>query len=367
LFHNNATNNTGIGTQALYTNFSGQDNTGTGVNSLYTNYSGNGNTATGVSALVSNSFGNYNTANGLQALFNNTGSDNTATGTNALYFNTTGNKNTTAGNYALQHNTGGNNNTAVGYGAGSFYNYTNSTFIGYYATSALGNLDNVTVVGNGASATASNQVRIGNSSVTSIGGKVGWSTLSDARFKKNISEDVPGLSFINKLRPVSYTLDIEKLDKASGITDQSSPEEANAKMMATKERHTGFVAQEVEKVVAELNYEFGGIDKPKNGKDYYGLRYAEFVVPLVKAVQELNKENEDFKNRNDKLEARIEKLEALLTKTDANTTVNVSGAYLKQNAPNPAAGATIIGYRIPEGATSVKFTLTNSQGQLVKR
>jgi len=28
------------------------------------------------------------------------------------------------------------------------------------------------------------------------------------------------------------------------------------------------------------------VDAPKNENDYYGLRYAEFVVPLVKAVQE---------------------------------------------------------------------------------
>ena len=33
-------------------------------------------------------------------------------------------------------------------------------------------------------------------------------------------------------------------------------------------------------------FDFSGVDPPKNEKDLYGLRYAEFVVPLVKAVQE---------------------------------------------------------------------------------
>ena len=28
------------------------------------------------------------------------------------------------------------------------------------------------------------------------------------------------------------------------------------------------------------------MDKPDNNKDLYGIRYASFVVPLVKAVQE---------------------------------------------------------------------------------
>jgi hypothetical protein len=49
---------------------------------------------------------------------------------------------------------------------------------------------------------------------------------------------------------------------------------------------TGFIAQEVEKVANEISYDFSRIDKPKNKNDYYGLRYAEFTVPLVKAVQE---------------------------------------------------------------------------------
>ena len=34
------------------------------------------------------------------------------------------------------------------------------------------------------------------------------------------------------------------------------------------------------------------MDAAKNENDVYGLRYAEFVVPLVKAVQELNQKNE---------------------------------------------------------------------------
>jgi hypothetical protein len=49
---------------------------------------------------------------------------------------------------------------------------------------------------------------------------------------------------------------------------------------------TGFLAQEVETAARQCNFTFSGVDAPKNDKDFYGLRYAEFVVPLVKAVQE---------------------------------------------------------------------------------
>ena len=49
---------------------------------------------------------------------------------------------------------------------------------------------------------------------------------------------------------------------------------------------SGFIAQEVEAAAKSLGYNFSGIDRPRNEKDLYGLRYAEFVVPLVKAMQE---------------------------------------------------------------------------------
>jgi hypothetical protein len=96
---------------------------------------------------------------------------------------------------------------------------------------------------------------------------------------------VPGLDFINQLRAVTYNVDVEGLDKALVNPAASlSAEEAKAKEQSAKVKHTGFIAQEVEETVGKLNYEFGGVDKPKSDKDFYGLRYAEFVVPLVKAV-----------------------------------------------------------------------------------
>ena len=48
----------------------------------------------------------------------------------------------------------------------------------------------------------------------------------------------------------------------------------------------------MEKVARELGFSFSGVDAPLNAKDIYGIRYAEFVVPLVKAVQELNQKSE---------------------------------------------------------------------------
>ncbi len=75
--------------------------------------------------------------------------------------------------------------------------------------------------------------------------------------------------------------------------------------------HTGFVAQDVEAVAKKLNYDFDGVDAPKNEKDPYGIRYAEFVVPLVKAVQELVQiSTKKIKN----LQQTIQKLKSLKNK-----------------------------------------------------
>jgi hypothetical protein len=72
-----------------------------------------------------------------------------------------------------------------------------------------------------------------------------------------------------------------------------------------RERQSGFIAQEVEKAANEMGFVFSGIDKPQNENGLYGLRYAEFVVPLVKAVQELSKQNEELLTRIEKLERII--------------------------------------------------------------
>ncbi len=276
------------GFQALYNNTTGGNNTASGYWALYSNTTGQYNTASGSNALYSNTTGQYNTASGYQALYNNTtGQYNTASGYGALYFNTTG-----------------FHNTASGYSAGSFNDANNyCTFIGYDADQDVAtDFSNSKALGNTSRITASDQVRIGNSSVTSIGGYANWTNVSDGRYKKDVQENVPGLAFINKLRPVTYRLDVTGLSRFLGEDRQDhrtetdpvaealqQPEEiTQLRDAGRKEKeaitYTGFIAQEVEQAAAELGFDFSGVDKPQNEHSLYGLRYAEFVVPLVKAV-----------------------------------------------------------------------------------
>ena len=92
------------------------------------------------------------------------------------------------------------------------------------------------------------------------------------------------MDFIKKLRPVTYNLDMDAIAQFHNTPDSLRLKEGEVLKGAILQ--SGFIAQEVEKAAQDLGYDFSGVDKPQNDKDIYSLRYAEFVVPLVKAMQE---------------------------------------------------------------------------------
>jgi hypothetical protein len=246
------------------------------------------NTASGYVSLQYNTAGYMNTAFGSESLVaNTTGNRNTAIGKDVLYYNTTGNNNAGLGFQAMLNTNGADNNTAVGYQ--SLYNNvtgTMNTALGAGANVTATNLTNATAIGSGALVNASNKVRIGNGAVTIIEGAVPFTSPSDGRFKFNIQEDVKGLEFIMKLRPVTYQFDMKRLD---GITTSSKDYVEAAYKEATAIRRTGFIAQEVEKAAQESHYNFSGLNRPASESDHYSLSYESFVVPLVKSMQEQQK------------------------------------------------------------------------------
>ena len=271
--------NTGCGDQTLYANTTGSSNTATGLQSLWSNTTGSfntasgsqslaanttgvGNTATGFSTLSANTTGAFNVASGRLTLSSNeTGSENVASGRESLSGNTIGNDNTATGAVSLINNTTGSHNTAAGDRAGNGnVSGANNTFLGTSADALGGDLGNATAVGNGAKVDASNHVRIGNGSVTQIGGQVAWSNLSDARHKSDIRDLDLGRDFVMALRPVSFTVNV-----GDGRTDM------------------GFLAQEIEALLGDGYGVLGiGADPDRT----LSLRYTDLIAPLVKAVQE---------------------------------------------------------------------------------
>ena len=320
LFSNTTgSSNTANGERALYHNTTGTHNTANGVSALYSNTEGNYNTANEVSALHSNTTGNFNTVNGASALYyNTTGNFNTVNGASALYYNTTGGGNTVNGEDALYYNTTGNCNTANG-NAALYNNITGNynTAIGFRADVNTASLNNATAIGSYARVTSNNQVRIGDTYVNDIGGYVGWSNISDKRTKKNIRTDVPGLTFINRLQPVTFNLDLDaiddllKIDKTKRQSEDELSQELkdiNKKARESKEKkiQTGFIAQDVEEIAKSIGYDFSGVNVDEIG--IYGLRYAEFVVPLVKAVQELSAQNNQLQKQIGELSSIVRQL-----------------------------------------------------------
>ena len=373
--------NVAIGNESLFSNLIGSYNIAIGLQSLYYNKSGSSNVAIGLYALKYNYFGDNNVGIGQYSLFENkNGDSNVAIGSSALIDNKIGDENTAIGGSAMGLNTKGSNNVGVGFSSlyeNTLGNYNTAigtqalhiiktgsynTAVGYFATTTDDDFENAMTLGYLAIVDASNKVLIGNSSVSSIGGEVDWTVYSDARIKEQVEENVPGLDFINQLRPVTYHYNITTQNQLMGRMDTAM---WTGKFDIEEQAFSGFIAQEVAAAAEDLGYEFSGVDA--SGR-LLGLRYATFVVPLVKAVQELDAENAV-------LEDRISRLETLLgqqgiqmneTATDEVQRISVASsqtqATLSQNIPNPFTGSTSIRYFVPETAVQAIIKIADAAG-----
>ena len=180
------------------------------------------------------------------------------------------------GQGALRFNTAGSYNTAVGYNA---LNLTNpavtltgsNTALGYIAGSTNTTGINNTFIGNGAvgsSATANNEITLGNSSIATIRAQVtAITSLSDKRDKTDISTLAEGLDFIKQLKPVSFTWNTR--DKAKvGI------------------KSAGFIAQDLlalqQKSAIGANLDLVSQENP----DKLEARYSNLLPVIIKAIQE---------------------------------------------------------------------------------
>jgi hypothetical protein len=180
LYNETGNDNCAFGQSTSINNLSGSRNSAFGNNAMAANITGNDNCAFGANALYYNTADN-NCAFGKDSMFTNgTGSANSAVGYQSLYSNTTGSSNCAFGQITLYSNTTGVENTGLGFRAGygaagdeATSVDTYCTFIGAYA-SRVGTvptatvLTNATAIGYNAKVTASNQVTIGNASVTAL-------------------------------------------------------------------------------------------------------------------------------------------------------------------------------------------------------
>ena len=308
--------NVAVGIAALNGVTNGQLNVAVGWNALNGINTGTQNVAIGNNAGAVLTNASFNTAVGAFALDNATGgSSNVALGYSALTGDVTGSNNTSVGASSGQALTSGTNNVFVGYLAGSAvdvgfstvavggnalrsvvssgYNVgvgeyagrdttgQQNTLIGWQAGYTLAAGDNNTIIGYNAvpsSTTASNEITLGNSSIATLRCQVTTITaLSDARDKKDV-QDIPlGVSFVQRLRPVSFvwnTRDGGKVDV---------PE-------------FGFIAQELRQAQTDHGVTLPGLVHDINPERLEAAP-GTLIPVLVKAVQELQAQIDDLKRQ----------------------------------------------------------------------
>jgi len=194
---------------------------------------------------------------------------------------------------ALGALTSGSGNTAVGFQSGNILTTGGTnTIIGYDADVDANDRAGCIVIGSSLSLnTASdNVVEIGNNTNSMTydldGGDI--TVTSDVRTKKNIKDTKLGLEFINKLRPITYqTKSPFQYPKEFGIENPSKK--------SSGKTWDGLIAQEVKEVMDEMNIEFSGWEEGINTKQR--LAYGKFVMPLIKAVQELSTKVTELENK----------------------------------------------------------------------
>ena len=331
-------NNCAFGVNALNNNTTGQTNVAIGASALGSNISGQGNVAIGLGALSNNTTGTYNI--GIMSGINNasgtrnisigggltglTGTDSYNMGIGASCISSTGSYNIALGVSCNQLSNGdqniafgtsafqsspGSNNVAIGLGALQANTAGGNNNVAVGANSyLLGN--NSTALGAGATANVSNKVRIGGSTTTVVEGQVAYSFPSDGRFKNSVTENVKGLDFINKLRPVTYKFDTKKFNDFLLKNLPDSLKFSHSKNLDFSESqqiiHTGFIAQEVEQAAKETGFIFDAVHSPINSNDNYSVAYSQFVVPLVKSVQELSHLVDELKTQNELQQKQLE-------------------------------------------------------------
>lgn len=157
----------------------------------------------------------------------------------------------------------GSTNTIIGKNAGQTSG-TNTTVIGYQAAPS--------------SATVSNEITLGNSSVTTL--RCGTNTitsLSDGRDKSNVENLAAGIEFIKALKPVSFEWNMRDGGKVGA-------------------KEIGFIAQDL--LTAQ---ESAGISIPNlvsaENPDRLEASYGTLIPVLVKAMQDMQREIDMLKGR----------------------------------------------------------------------
>ena len=309
--------NTAIGYSALEGITTGFQNIAVGGGANYSLTTGYRNVAVGFGASSAMTTAQGNTSLGYSALYTFTASSGSAISYNVALGYEAG--------YGLTGSSGSYACTFVGGNAGR--NVTTGTFVTALGFEALNNSNysNITGVGSSTAVTGSNQVQLGDASTTTYAyGSI--QNRSDARDKTDIRDTQLGLDFIMALRPRDFKWDMREdyrvpAPKEPDRNDYATDAEYEAAMAVWKPQfaawqeanklanithdgahtrnryHQGLIAQEVKQTMDAMGVDFGGYQDHtiKGGDAVLTIGYEELVAPLIKAIQELKAEFDEYK------------------------------------------------------------------------
>jgi len=291
--------NVALGHGALDALTTGQYNVAIGGDSpLGANNTGTRNIAIGNGALLQSDAENDNVAVGSDTITGavNGGEKNIAIGTEAGEAVTTGDENTFVGYQAGQGVSTGANNTLIGRnaGGGDLVSGSNNICIGSGSDVAAGDQSNGIALG--PVDAAGSDFTFGNRSLGTVtcdyDSDANFSHSSDIRLKRNIQPSTIGLDFINELRPITY----QWKPNNEIPTDMMGYSETNVKN--TEKVIHGFIAQEVKEAIDKYGDEnFSGWALDKSDGKTQRIKKEMFIMPLVKAIQELSIEVKELKTK----------------------------------------------------------------------
>lgn len=293
-FNSSGAANAVLGYLAMAFNSTGGGNSAFGFASMFFNTTGSNNSAFGSTSLVNNSTGMYNSAFGDSALvLNTTGDSNSAFGHLSLGSNTTGSQNSAFGRMSLYGNTTGNFNTAIGYTSGSnITTGSNLTCIGYASQPTIG--------------TATNQFTLGNNTLQSLRCNVtSITSLSDRRDKKNIKDLSLGIDFLMKIKPRTFNWDKREWYE-NNISD-------GTKMLETPT--AGFIAQELDSAQTDAKAEWLNL-VIKDNPEKWEATAGNLLPVIVKAIQDLERENQNLMEENNELITENSGFESMLSQME---------------------------------------------------
>ena len=273
------------------------------------------NAAVSYSCCIGDQAGRYQTGGGYNVYIGASIAVGTYDVSNNTWYKTTGSGNVAIGGGQFSGAGGadcsGNFNTALGYNAGYKHSTAyESTCVGSYAGYDVTSGQNNLLLGNDAGrsnspsgqvTTSGHRVCLGNDDIVALYCADTSISSSDSRDKTDVTNFTHGLSWVNKLNPITYRWDkrtwYNEYNEDGSLKTAGTPDGSKKR----ERQHIGFLAQDVLAVEQADGFASKKDDmlvvNLNEDDTAYGLKYERLVPVLVNAIKELSAKVETLETK----------------------------------------------------------------------